>query len=122
MNTMLKQIALAACISWFSSTLLGLLFAICMEACFSLDTLQLPGVIPIAVITSSEIALGMTPLVFWCLRIKDPNWLYYGVGLLILLSVYIVYVTPVHAGFGFYGSIILAAVGLTVIKIMHPPS
>ncbi|GKS65851.1 hypothetical protein YTPLAS72_31550 [Nitrospira sp.] len=67
-----------------------------------MDTLQLPGVIPIAVITSSEIAVGMTPLVFWCLRIKDHNWLYYGAGLLILLSVYIVYVTPVHAGFGFY--------------------
>lgn len=87
-----------------------------------MDTLQLPGVIPIAVITSSEIAVGMTPLVFWCLRIKDHNWLYYGAGLLILLSVYIVYVTPVHAGFGFYGSIILAAIGLTVIKIMHPAS
>ncbi len=122
MNTMLKQIALAACISWFSSTLLGLLFAIRTEACFSLDTLQLPGVIPIAVITSSEIAVGMTPMVFWCLRIKDHKWLYYGVGLLILLSVYIVYVTPVHAGFGFYGSVILAAVGLAVIKIMHPAS
>ena len=87
-----------------------------------MDTLQLPGVIPIAVITSSEIAVGMTPLVFWCLKIKDHIWLYYGVDILILLSVYIVYVTPVHAGFGFYGSIILAAIGLTVIKIMHPAS
>ena len=84
-----------------------------------MDTLQLPGVIPIAVITSSEIAVGMTPLVFWCLKIKDHNWLYYGVGILILLSVYIVYVTPVHAGFGFYGSIILAAIGLIAIRILH---
>jgi hypothetical protein len=58
-------------------------------------------------------------MVFWCLRIKDHNWLYYGVGLLILLSVYIyiVYVTPFHAGFGFYGSVILAAIGLTAINL-----
>lgn len=61
----------------------------------------------------------MTPMVFWCLRIKDHNWLYSGVGLLILLSVYIICVTPFHAGFGFYGSVILAAAGLITIKILH---
>lgn len=61
-------------------------------------------------------------MVFWCLRIKDHNWLYYGVGLLILLSVYIVYVTPFDARFGLYGSVILAAIGLTIIRIMHPAS
>ena len=116
---MLKQIILAACYSWCSATLLGLLFATCTSGCISIDTLRLPGVVPVAVLSSTVIAALMTPLVLWAIKSGEKNLIFHGSGLFILLSVYIGLVTPADARLGLYGSLALAVIGLVVIGMIH---
>jgi hypothetical protein len=116
---MLKKIILAACTSWASATLLGLLFATCTEECFSVDILSRPGVLLVAVLISTVIAALMTPLVFWSCKSGDKNLIYSGAGLLILLSAYVIVVTPTGGRLGLYGLLALAISGLVSIGLFH---
>lgn len=117
---MLKKIILAACGSWCSATLLGLLFTTCTSRCFSIDTLRLPAVVPVAVLISSAIAALMTPLVLWSFKSGKQNLIFYGSGLFVLLSVCIVLGTSGSGGWvGLYGTLALAVIGLVVIGMIH---
>jgi len=57
---MLNRILLAAGMSWRFSGTLGLLFAACASGRFSLRTLLLPGVVPVALIISTVLAVVKT--------------------------------------------------------------
>ena len=84
-----------------------------------MNSLRLPGVVPVAVLLSSEIAALMTPLAFWAFKPGHKNFPYHGSGLFTLLSVYIVLVTPKSPGLGLYGSVGLAITGLAIIGILQ---
>lgn len=116
---MLKRILIAACVSWFSTTLLALLFATGTSGDLSIDALLLPGVVPVAVISSTAIAGFMTPLVFWSLKSKDRNLAFYGLGLFFLLGTYIGLVTPTNAQLSLYGSLAIGVVGVVAIGFYH---
>src|SRR5437588_11877474 len=63
--TMLNRVLLAAGLSWVYSVTLGLLFAASTSGRLSFSTLRLPGVVPVGLITSTIIALVMTPIAAW---------------------------------------------------------
>lgn len=116
---MLKQILLGASVAWCGATLLGLLYAACASGRISLDTLRLPGVVPVALLISSGIALLMTPLVVWALKSGEKSLIAYGVALFALLVVYMVLVAPTNPEFGLYGSVLLGITGLVIIGFLH---
>ena len=93
---------------------LGLLFAACASGHFSIRTLRLPGVVPVALIISTAIAIGMTPIAVWSLRTGTRNLCTYGPILWILLAACDVLVIP-RTGTGPWGLIPLAILGLFVL-------
>ena len=116
---MLKQILLGASVAWFAATLLGLLYAACTSGRISVDTLRLPGVVPVALLISTGIALLMTPLVVWAFKSGENSLIAYGAALFALLVIYMVLVTPTNPEFGLYGSVLLGIVGLVIIGFIH---
>src|SRR5437588_10219302 len=76
--TMLNRVLLAAGLSWVYSVTLGLLFAASTSGRLSFSTLRLPGVVPVALITSTIIALVMTPIAAWSVRTGTRNLCLYG--------------------------------------------
>ena len=60
---MLRRILAATSVAWFSTTSLALLFAAGTSGDLSLHMQLLPGVIPVAVMSSTVVAVFMTPLV-----------------------------------------------------------
>ena len=112
---MLNRLLIAASLSWFSATFLALLFAAGTSGDLSINALHLPGVIPIAVISSTIIAGIMTPLVYWGLALKSRNLIVYGLRLFLVLATYIGMVTPTNPALSLYGSLAMGAVGLVAI-------
>jgi hypothetical protein len=112
---MVKQMLIGASIAWCVATFLGLLFASCTSDCFSFDALRLSGVVPIAVLFSTGVALLMTPLVMWALKPGGKILIAHGLALFILLAVYIVVVAPYYPPFGLYGSVLLGIAGLVLV-------
>lgn len=115
---MLKQIIVGAAVSWCGVFLLGLFYAAGTSGRFSLDTLRLPGIIPVAILYSTVIAVLLTPLVMWAFKSGGSNLILYGSGLFVLLLTYILIVTPISASYGLVGSVFLGVVGLVTIGFL----
>lgn len=116
---MLKQILLGAAVAWCGATLFALLYAACTSGRLSFDTLRLPGVVPVALLISTGIALLMTPLVVWAFKSGDKSLLAYGAALFVLLVIYMIVVAPTNPEFGLYGSVLLGIAGLVIIGFIH---
>lgn len=116
---MLRRVFVAACVSWFSATPLALLFAAGTSGDLSIHALLLPGVIPVAVMLSTLIAVFMTPLVYWSLKSNSRNLALYGWGLLLFLAAYIGWMTPTNAQLSLYGSLAIGVVGVVAIGFYH---
>jgi hypothetical protein len=113
---MIKQIALSAIISCAGAVSIGMLFAASASGQFSLQTLLLPGVIPIMLIVITAIGLLFTPLTTWAL--KPKKMAIYGAPLWIILAVYVLLITPENGAGGLYGALALGVIGLTVIAYL----
>ena len=83
---MLTRILLAAGVSWIYSVSLGLLYAACASGHFDLRTLWLPGVVPVAMLFSTAVSIGITPIAVWSLRTGKKNLYIYGPILWIILA------------------------------------
>jgi uncharacterized lipoprotein YmbA len=68
-----KRVLLAAVMSWTFSVTLGLLFAACASGHFSLQTLQLPGVVPVALIGSSVASILILAFAICSVRTGAKN-------------------------------------------------
>jgi len=64
--------------SWIFSAILGLLFAAGRFGQFSLNTLTVPGVVPVALTVSTAVAICLAPLAIWSLRTGARNACLYG--------------------------------------------
>jgi hypothetical protein len=114
---MLNRVLLAAAMSWIYCVTLGLLFAACASGRFLFSTLRLPGVVPVALIVSTEVSIVITPIAVWAVRTGAKNLCIYAPILWIALATYEVVVMP---GTGFYGPygyglLVLALVGLAIL-------
>jgi hypothetical protein len=118
MSNLSNRILLAAGLSWFSAVTLGLLFAACASGRFSFSTLRLPGVIPVALIISSIVAVLMLPIAFWSLRTGTKNTITFAPILWIVLAAYIVFVIPRTGPSGPYGLLVLSAIGLVLLGLL----
>jgi hypothetical protein len=115
---MLKQIILGASVTWCGATLLGLLYAACTSGRISFDTLRLPGVIPVALLISTGIAVLVTPLFVWSFRSGGSGLFFYGAALFVLLLIYIAIVAPINPFLGLYGSVLLGVASLVIIGFL----
>jgi hypothetical protein len=109
--SMMKRILLAATMSWVYSVTLGLPFAACASGRFSFGTLRLPGVIPVALISSTVAAITMTPIAAWSVRTGAKNLCIYGPILWMVLAGWVVAVVPRNPAYGQYSVLILGLVG-----------
>jgi hypothetical protein len=126
---MVKRILLAACVSWCTAIPLGLLYAACASGDTYADlfhSLGQSGVVPVAVLLSTVIAAFMTPVVVWAFESGEKSLIFYYAGLFVVLSIFIGLVTPSYGPFGrdfglfvLPGSLVLAIVGLVVIRRIH---
>ncbi len=105
----------AAAISWVASVTLGLLFAACASGRFSLSTLRLLGVVPVALLVSTVIAVAIFPLAWWSTRTGVRNLRVYGPVLWIALAAYVVLVIPRAGVYGPYGLLLLGVIGLVAL-------
>lgn len=96
---------------------LGLLFAARSTGRFTLTTLTLPGVLPVAVITSAVVGIAMSPLAYWSLRAGARNLLWWGPVLWAVLAAYVVLVVPKAGAIGIYGLLLLAVAGLVFLGL-----
>ena len=112
---MLKRVLLGAAISWIYSVTLGLVFALRAFGRPSFSTLMLPGVVPVVLITSTIVALAMTPIAAWSVRTGTRNLCLYGPILWIVLAAWLVAVVPRSPADGEYSVMILALVGLVFL-------
>lgn len=115
---MLNRMLLAAGMSWFYSVTLGLLFAACASGRFSLGTLLLPGVVPVALIISTVLALLVTPIAVWAVRTGTRNLRIYGPILWITLAAYILLTATKTGRHGPCGVLLLAVVGLAILGLI----
>jgi hypothetical protein len=111
----LNRILLAGALSWGYSVSLGLLFASCASGRFSLSTLRLPGVVPVALIISTVVSIIITPIAVWSVRTGVKNLCVYAPILWIALATYDVLVVPKASAYGFYGLLLLGVIGLVVL-------
>jgi hypothetical protein len=124
---LLRNILTVAGITWFYSVLLGLFFAGCLSGSLSMrsivENLRLPGVVPIAVLGSTFVAVFLTPLVIWAFRrnLNLKDLMSYGGGLFFLLLIYIAIVVPTTNNriLILYGPVLLAIIGILVIGFIH---
>ncbi len=119
--TVLNRVLLAAAMSWSYSVTLGLLFAACSSGRFSVSTLRLPGVVPVALIGSTVIAVVMTPIAVWSVRTGAKNLVIYGPILWVVLAAYILVVIPRTGAYGPYGLILLGVAGLVILGLVPVP-
>jgi hypothetical protein len=113
--SLLNRILLAAAMSWTYSVTLGLLFAARASGRFSLSTLRLPGVVPVAIIGSTIVSIAVTPLAVWALRTGMKNLYVYGPVLWIALAAYEVVVIPRTGAYGLYGLLLLGLAGVAIL-------
>ena len=116
LKSMLNRVLLAAGLSWVCSVTLGLLFAACASGRLSFSTLKLPGVVPVALISSTN--RGATHDANCCMGCENTgtrNMYLYGPILWIVLAVWLVVVVPWNPAYGEYSVLILGLVGLVVL-------
>jgi hypothetical protein len=112
---MLKRILLGAALSWSYSATLGLLFAACASGSLSFSTLLLPGVVPVALISSTVVSILITPVAASSVRTGVRNLCIYGPVLWVLLAAYVVLATPKSAANGVIGVLCLSIVGTVAL-------
>ena len=112
---MLNRVLLAGAMSWTYAVTLGLLFAACTSGHFLFSTLRLPGVVPVALVISTAISIGIAPIAVWSVRTGAKNLRIYAPILWIALATYEVVVIPQTGVYGPYGLLLLALVGLVVL-------
>jgi len=98
---------------------LGFLFAVVVTD-FSPRDLLLPGVVPVALLGSTIIAIAITPLAVWSVRTGTKNLWRYAPVLWLVLAAYIVFAIPRAGHFGQYGLLLLAALGLVILGLIPP--
>jgi hypothetical protein len=113
-----NRILLAAGMSWTFSVTLGLLFAANANGRFSLSTLRLPGVVPVALIVSTVISITLMPLAVWSVRTGAKNLYVCAPILWIALAAYVVLVIPKVGRYGPLGLILMAVVGLVILGFL----
>jgi len=118
---MWNRMLLAVAISEGSALTLGLLFAACASGRFSLSTLRLPGVVPVALVVSTVVAIMMTPIAMWSVRTGIRNLCIYGPMLWMVLAAYILLVIPRTGAYGPYGLLLLGVAGLVVLALIPAP-
>ena len=114
---MQRRILVAAIMSLAYSVTLGLLFAVAAGDC-SPKTLLLPGVVPVALIGSTIVAIAITPVAIWSVRAGTRNLWRYGPILWIALAAYVVFAIPRAGHYGQYGLLFLAVLGLVVLGLI----
>ncbi len=107
-------------LSWIFAITLALLFAVRALGYFSLRTLALPGVLPVALIVATTVSLALTPVAAWALRTGVTNLSIYSPVLWFILAAYIVVVIPRTGRGGLLGLLILAIVGLIILGFIPP--
>jgi hypothetical protein len=115
-----NRILIAAVMSWSYSVTLGLLFAIAVSGNYSLRTLLLPGVVPVALTGGTVVAIAITPVAIWSVRAGARNLWFYGPILWIGLAAYIFFAIPKAGHYGPYGPLCLAVLGLVVLGFIPP--
>ena len=111
-KSMLTRILLAAGTSWMYSVTLGLLYAACASGHFDLRTLWLPGVIPVAMLFSTVVAIGITPIAVWSLRTGKKNLYIYGPILWIILATLELGVVPITRALKPHEVALIGVIGL----------
>ena len=101
--------------SWVYAVTLGLLFAASASGRLTFSTLELPGVVPVALISSTVAAAIITPVAAWAIRTGTRNLCLYGPILWIVLAAWLVAVVPKNPAYGEYSVLILALVGLVFL-------
>jgi len=114
----LNRVLLAAAMSWSFSVTLGLLFAAGLSGHFSLRTLRLPGVVPVALIGSTMVSFVVTPLAVWALRTGAKNLCIFGPVLWIALAAYEVVVIPRTGAYGLPGLLVLGLGGVAILGLI----
>jgi hypothetical protein len=117
-----NRILLAALMSWAYSVTLGLLFAIAASEDHSLRTLMLPGVVPVALMGSTVIAIAITPVAIWSVRTGARNLWCYGPMLWVALAAYVVFAIPKAGHYGQYGLLFLVVLGLVALGFIPASS
>ncbi|MFI5305694.1 MAG: hypothetical protein ACHQYP_12985 [Nitrospiria bacterium] len=126
---MLRKILTVGGITWCYSALLGLFFAVCASGSISVqglvETFDSPGVVPMAVFSSTIVAALYTPLVMWAFKtnINIKDLIFCGGVLFFLLLIYIAIVvianTKLSGAIALCGSILLGFIGLIVIGFIR---
>jgi hypothetical protein len=115
---LLNRILLAAAISWISSVTLGLLFAAGTSGHFSLRTLGLPGVVPVALIVSTVVSVALTPLLVWALKTGTRNLYVYGPIFWIALATYDAAVVPRTGAYGLWSLLFLGLASVAGLRLI----
>ena len=109
-----KRILLAVAMSLAFSLTLGLLFAAHASGHFSIQTLQLPGVVPVALIGSMVASILMLPFTIWAVRTGTKNLRTYAPMLWIALAAYVLAV-PGTGAYVLWGLALLATFGSVLL-------
>jgi hypothetical protein len=118
-NRMVKRVFAAVGLSSCSAVLLGVVFAASTSGRLSLNTLRLPGVLPVMFLVSTSVGVLLSPLVWWASKSGAKSLVPYGVALFCLLLIYVGWVTRVSPVLGLYGAVLLAVGGLILIGFIH---
>lgn len=113
-----KKALLAGTMSWTFSVTLGLLFAARASGHFSLDTLRLPGVVPVALIVSTFAAILLLPIALWSARTGVKNLYVYAPILWAALAIYEVVIVPRIGRYGLCSLCVLAIIGSVVLGLI----
>jgi hypothetical protein len=119
-RTMLNRLLTAAVASWVFSVTLGLWFAVAVSGQLHIETLLLPGVLPVALTGSTAVSLLLTPLAAWSMRTGRRNLRLFTPVLWLVLAGYIVLVVPRTGQLGLLGLLLLAVAGLVVLALIPP--
>lgn len=115
---LVRKLLLGLLIAWLVSVALGLLFAASSAGRFSLESLSLPEVVPIALLGSSVVALVVTPVVVWALVRNERNLYRYGPLLFVIMAAYDVLVIPRAGRVAPLGLLALGIAGLIIIALL----
>jgi hypothetical protein len=117
---MLNRLLTAAVASWVFSVTLGLWFAVAVSGQLHIETLLLPGVLPVALTGSTAVSLLLTPLAAWSMRTGRRNLRLFTPVLWLVLAGYIVLFVPRTGQLGLLGLLLLAVAGLVVLALIPP--
>ena len=113
-RTIAVRLFVAAGASWLFAAALGLWFATWTSGRFRLETLQLPGVVPVALAGSTVAALLIAPLAAWSMRTGPRNLRLFVPALWLVLA------TGIAFGVGLLGTFLIALLGVVGLALIPP--